>query len=280
VSRKRGAAGRLPDAVPANTVNRLCSSGLPRSQAHPQAIRSGGRCRRRGGVESMTRAPVGDGQARPPPGRGQARWPTRRSAAVCTNPAFEEHDRVVPAGTARNPQFTLSMGDTAEEVAASRGITRAQATRSRCAPPASRRRTEAGRIRTPSCQVPTAHGRCGVTRSPPRTARLSRWGSCAQSFAIRRIVTARVVIPPSDGAARAGAATRKAVRRHGLRPLARVAARPRGAGRRPHGLGPVPATEKLLGRLGLTIADPAALLNSTRPSRREHRRHAAAEAGR
>jgi acetyl-CoA acetyltransferase len=56
----------LPESVPAHTVNRLCASGLTAvANARRPAV---GQRRRRvaGGVESMTRAPVGEGQAGTP----------------------------------------------------------------------------------------------------------------------------------------------------------------------------------------------------------------------
>jgi acetyl-CoA acetyltransferase len=70
------------------------------------------------------------------------------------------------------------------------------------------------------------------------------------------VVTAGNASPPSDGASAIVVASGAAVGRLGLEPRARVVGGAR-AGVPPHpmGLGPVPATEKLLTRHGLTVRD-------------------------
>jgi acetyl-CoA acetyltransferase family protein len=76
------------------------------------------------------------------------------------------------------------------------------------------------------------------------------------SFRPDGVVTAGNASPLSDGASAIVVASAEAVDRLGLEPRARVVAGA-SAGVPPHlmGLGPVPATEKLLGRVGLGVAD-------------------------
>ncbi|MFE4177280.1 thiolase family protein [Streptomyces sp. NPDC056909] len=117
----------LPHTVPGYTVNRLCASGLTAVATAAQAIRSGeAEPVVAGGVESMTRAPwvmekPGTPWARPGPVYDTALgW-------RFTNPRFTAADRAVPTDAGpRTPRTALSMGETAEEVAALDGITRAE----------------------------------------------------------------------------------------------------------------------------------------------------------
>ena len=71
----------------------------------------------------------------------------------------------------------------------------------------------------------------------------------------------------NDGAAALLVASETAVKDHGLTPLVRVlGTASAGVPPRIMGLGPVPATRKLLARLGLRLADTWTSSNSTRPS--------------
>ena len=77
-----------------------------------------------------------------------------------------------------------------------------------------------------------------------------------QAFREGGVVTAGSSSPLSDGAAALVVASEAAVERHGLTPRARfVGAAVAGVPPRIMGIGPAPASEKLLKRLGLTIAN-------------------------
>src|ERR687885_2121816 len=102
----------LPVEVPGQTVNRLCGSGLQAIASAAQAIRAGeGDCFIAGGVESMSRAPWV--MLKPEEG-----FPRAAPAIADTTVGW----RFV------NPRFrsewTISLGETAEEVARRYGITR------------------------------------------------------------------------------------------------------------------------------------------------------------
>src|SRR4051794_680174 len=115
----------LPDAVPGYTVNRLCASGLTAIVSAANTIRAGqADIIVAGGVESMTRAPW----VMQKPGTPWARPGEVVDTSLggrFTTPILKEHDK---AGGTRpeDRRVTLSMGETAEEVAALDGITRAE----------------------------------------------------------------------------------------------------------------------------------------------------------
>src|SRR5882757_10105342 len=136
----------LPDTVPGYTVNRLCASGLTALAGAAQAIRSGeAEVVVAGGVESMTRAPW----VMAKPGTPWAKPGEVHDTALgwrFTNPLFTAADKKLAAsggsesggldGTggldatgARTGKMTLTMGETAEEVAALDGITREESDR-------------------------------------------------------------------------------------------------------------------------------------------------------
>ncbi|MYV97207.1 beta-ketoacyl synthase N-terminal-like domain-containing protein, partial [Streptomyces sp. SID3343] len=105
----------LPHTVPGYTVNRLCASGLTAVASAAQAIRAGeADLVVAGGVESMTRAPW----VMAKPGTPWAKPGEVADTSLgwrFTNPRFAETG---------GGKITLSMGETAEEVAALDGITR------------------------------------------------------------------------------------------------------------------------------------------------------------
>jgi hypothetical protein len=252
----------LPDTVPGYTVNRLCASGLTAVSAAAQAIRSGeADVVVAGGVESMTRAPW----VMAKPGTPWARPGEVADTSLgwrFTNPAFRDGDALVPAGSGPEARkVTLSMGETAEEVAALDGITRADSDafslRSHQRAVAAQ---EAGRFDRELVEVPAPGGPVTRDECPRPGTSLESLGKLRAVFRAGGIVTAGSSSPLSDGAAALVLASEDAVRRHGLRPRARVAGAA-AAGVPPHvmGLGPVPATKKLLGRLGWAVSDLAAV---------------------
>ncbi|AHH95466.1 thiolase family protein [Kutzneria albida] len=230
----------LPEQVPGYTVNRLCASGLTAVASAAQAIRSGeAEVVVAGGVESMTRAPW----VMAKPGTPWARPGEVSDTSLgwrFTNPRHES-------------RHTLSMGETAEEVAALDGVSRADsdafALRSHQRAVAAQ---AAGRFEREIVAVE------GVTadEGPRPSTTLEKLASLRPVFRKDGVVTAGSSSPLSDGAAALVLASEEAVRRHGLTPRARVVASA-SAGVEPHlmGLGPVPATEKLLARQGLSVQD-------------------------
>ncbi|WP_370964068.1 acetyl-CoA C-acyltransferase [Amycolatopsis sp. cg9] len=262
VARMAALLAGLPDEVPGYTVNRLCASGLTAVAAAAQAIRSGeADVVVAGGVESMTRAPW----VLAKPGTPWARPGEVADTSLgwrFTNPEFTRHDAAVEPGAGpETRKVTLPMGETAEEVARLDGVTRREsdefALRSHQRALAA---IDAGRFAPEIVPVPVQDGEFAVDEGPRRGTTLEKLGKLRTVFREDGIVTAGSSSPLSDGAAALVLASADAVRRHGLAPRARVVAGA-SAGVAPNvmGLGPVPATEKLLGRTGLTVDDLGAV---------------------
>ncbi|WP_150256036.1 thiolase family protein [Nocardiopsis deserti] len=258
VARMAALLAGLDPSVPGYTVNRLCASGLTAVASAAQAIRAGeADVVVAGGVESMTRAPW----VMAKPGTPWAKPGEVADTSLgwrFTNPRFAAADAEAPADAGPDDlRYTLSMGETAEEVALLEGLTREEcdafALRSHERAVAA---AEAGRFDAETVPV-TVRGRKGQT-SEVTADEGPRPGSGMESLAKLRpvfreggIVTAGNSSSLSDGASALVLAGAEAVRRYGLTPRARVVASA-SAGVDPQvmGLGPVPATRKVLGRAG------------------------------
>ncbi|MEU4095768.1 acetyl-CoA C-acyltransferase [Streptomyces sp. NPDC026673] len=234
----------LPHTVPGYTVNRLCASGLTAVASAAQAIRSGeADLVVAGGVESMTRAPWVMAKPGTPWAKPGEVYDTSLGWRF-TNPRF-------------TPKDTLSMGETAEEVAALDGITRADsdafALRSHQRAVAAQ---EAGRFDREIVPVAVKDGEVTRDEGPRPSTTLEKLGTLRTIFRADGIVTAGSSSPLSDGAAALVVASGAAVERYGLTPRARIVTVAT-AGVEPHvmGLGPVPATEKALARAGWQTGD-------------------------
>ncbi|WP_159945418.1 MULTISPECIES: thiolase family protein [unclassified Nocardiopsis] len=267
VARMAALLAGLDPSVPGYTVNRLCASGLTAVASAAQAIRAGeADVVVAGGVESMTRAPW----VMAKPGTPWAKPGEVADTSLgwrFTNPRFSAHDADVPADAAPEElRYTLSMGETAEEVARLEGLTRQEcdafALRSHERAVAA---AEAGRFEAETVPV-TVHGRKGQTHEVAADEG-PRPGSSLESLAKLRpvfreggIVTAGNSSSLSDGASALVLAGEEAVRRHGLTPRARVvAAASAGVAPQLMGLGPVPATRKALDRAGWALEEVGAV---------------------
>src|SRR4051794_34536771 len=115
VARMAALLSGLPDFTPGYTVNRLCASGLQTVVAAAQAGRGGeADLVVAGGVESMTRAPWVMAKPGAPWARPGEVFDTSLGWRF-VNPAMRERD---------GGKATLSMGETAEEIAAIDAISR------------------------------------------------------------------------------------------------------------------------------------------------------------
>jgi acetyl-CoA acetyltransferase family protein len=248
----------LPDSVPGYTVNRLCASGLTAVASAAHTIRSGeADIVIAGGVESMTRAPW----VMAKPGTPWARPGEVADTSLgwrFTNPRFTAADRDVPAGAGPDVRkVTLSMGETAEEVAALEGITRAEsdafALRSQERAIAA---VDAGRFEREIVPVPVRDGELTADETPRRGTTLKKLGSLKPVFRTGGIVTAGSSSSLSDGAAALVVASEAAVEKYGLTVRGRIVTSA-SAGIAPNvmGLGPVPATRKALARANWSISD-------------------------
>lgn len=179
-----------------------------------------------------------------------------------TNPTFTAHDAAVPAGSGPDVRkITLSMGETAEEVALSEGITREEsdafALRSQERAIAA---IDAGRFADEIVSVPTGDGEATEDETPRRGSTLEKLGKLKSVFKKDGIVTAGSASPFTDGAAALVVASEQAVKKYGLEVRGRIVTSA-SAGIAPNimGLGPVPSTQKALARAGWSIDDLGAV---------------------
>jgi acetyl-CoA acetyltransferase family protein len=167
VARMAALLAGLPDSTPGYTVNRLCASGLQAVVAAAQTIRVGeADVIVAGGVESMTRAPW----VMAKPGTPWARPGEVSDTSLgwrFINPRMRELD---------GGKATISMGETAEEVAALDGITREEsdsfALRSQERAVAA---AKDGRFDAELCPVETACGHQPGTAGPAQAGVPGRW---------------------------------------------------------------------------------------------------------
>ncbi|MDQ7857394.1 MAG: 3-oxoadipyl-CoA thiolase [Armatimonadota bacterium] len=241
----------LPVSVPGQTVNRLCGSGLQAVVTAAHAIAAGeGEVLIAGGVESMTRAPFV--MAKPTAGfpRGDQRLYDTTLGWRFVNPKL----------AAAYPPY--SMGETGENVAEQHSISRADQDRFALA---SQRRAAAaiaaGRFRDEIIPVvvPPAGGRgepvvVEVDEHPRPHTTLEGLAALQPAFRKGGTVTAGNSSGINDGAAALLVVEAGRAAALGLRPRARiVASAVAGVDPAVMGLGPIPATRKVLARAGLTI---------------------------
>jgi acetyl-CoA acyltransferase len=237
----------LPVEVPATTVNRLCGSGLDAVAIAARAIRAGeAELVVAGGVESMSRAPFV---------MGKAETPFQRTAEI--------HDTTI-GWRFVNPILKArygvdSMPETAENLAEEFQIRRedqdAFAVRSQARAAAAQASGRLAREIGP-VTIPRRKGEPLVVAKDehPREVSLEALAKLPAPFREGGTVTAGNASGVNDGAAALLVASGKACERHGLTPLARiVGAATAGVPPRIMGIGPVPATRKLLDRLGWQV---------------------------
>ncbi|MGO4570544.1 3-oxoadipyl-CoA thiolase [Microvirga sp. 2TAF3] len=239
----------LPDTVPGTTINRLCGSGLDAVGQAARAIRAGeAEVIIAGGVESMTRAPFVMGKADTAFSRSADIFDTTIGWRF-VNPILKE-------------RFGIdSMPETAENVAEQFQISRqdqdafAMRSQQRAA-----RAQQAGRFGREIVAVAIPQRKGDPIRierdEHPRETTLDKLGQLSTPFRKGGSVTAGNASGVNDGAAALVIASGDAVAQYGLTPLARVAGlATAGVEPRIMGTGPVPASRKLMARLGLGISD-------------------------
>jgi 3-oxoadipyl-CoA thiolase len=239
----------LPETVPAATVNRLCGSGMDAIGLLARTIKSGeGSCGIAGGSEHMTRAPFVMGKADSAFSRG-AKLEDTTLGWRFVNPAFRQAFGVD------------SMAETAENVVAEFNISRADqdafALRSQ---QRYARAAAAGFFAAEMIPVSVAQGK----REPVVFAQDEHPRADASLAALAKLkgvvkpegsVTAGNASGINDGSAAVLLANASAAKNYSLTPKARiVACATAGVAPRVMGMGPVPATQKVLQVAGLRLA--------------------------
>jgi acetyl-CoA acyltransferase len=219
----------LPLSVAGTTVNRFCGSSMTSLHMAVGAIAAGaGDVFICGGVESMSRVPV--------PGFNPS-----------PNPAlYKEY-----------PQAYISMGETAENLAKKYDISRVKqeelAVLSHQRAAAAQK---AGKFTDEIVPIETKGGIVSTDGTIRPDTSLEGLAGLKPAFDAKGSVTAGTSSPLTDGAAAVLVMSEEYAKAHGYTPLARIKAMSV-AGCAPDimGIGPVPATHKVLKRAGLTLAD-------------------------
>ena len=240
----------LPESVPGATVNRLCGSGMNAVGVCAQAVRTGeADLAVAGGVESMSRAPFVMGKA-------DTAF-SRKAEIYDTTIGWRFVNRMM-----KKQYGTDSMPETAENVAEEFQVTRedqdAFAARSQARAVAAQENGSLAAEIVP-VTIPQRRGDpvvVGRDEHPRAGTTVEKLAGLPTPFRDGGTVTAGNASGVNDGAAAMFVASEKAVADYGLEPLARVVGMATaGVPPRIMGIGPAPASEKLLARLGLKIDD-------------------------
>lgn len=249
VARMSALLAGLPDTVPGTTMNRLCGSGMDAVIAAARAIKSGeAEIIIAGGVESMSRAPFVMPKAETAFSRSNAVYDTTIGWRF-VNPLMKSQYGVD------------SMPETAENVAEDFNVNRADqdafALRSQDKAAAAIASGRFAQEITP-VEIPQRKGDAIVvdTDEHPRATTIDALAKLKAPFRQGGSVTAGNASGVNDGAAALIIASAAAAKKYGLTPIARVmAGATAGVAPRIMGIGPAPATEKLLAHLGLSQSD-------------------------
>ena len=246
VARMSALLAGLPVGVPGTTMNRLCGSGMDAVIAAARAIKAGeAELIIAGGVESMSRAPFVIPKA---------------DTAFSRN--AEIHDTTIGwrfVNPVMKKQYGVdSMPETGDNVAVDYKVARedqdAFAVRSQAKAAAAQANGRLAKEITP-VTIPQRKGDPVVVEKDEHP-RVTSIEALAKLNPINRTegatVTAGNASGVNDGAAALIIASETAAKKHGLTPIARIlGGATAGVAPRIMGIGPAPATQKLLARLGL-----------------------------
>jgi acetyl-CoA acyltransferase len=237
----------LPESVPGCTVNRLCASGMDAIARASHAVMTGeAELLIAGGVESMSRSPFVMGKATEAFARGTELHDTTLGWRF-VNPAMKARFGTESMSeTAENlhEQFKVSRGD--QDTFACWSQAKAAAAQSD------------GRLgeEITSVTIPQRKGDPVVVDRDehPRAVTLERLAQLKPVTRPDGVVTAGNASGINDGAAATLVASEAAAKKYGLTPIARIVGTAfAGVPPRIMGIGPVPATKKLLARLQLSL---------------------------
>lgn len=236
----------LPVAVPGTTINRLCGSGMDAVIAAARAIKCGeAELMIAGGVESMSRAPFVLPKAESAFSRNAEIYDTTIGWRF-VNPLMKAQYGVD------------SMPETGENVAEDYKVSRedqdAFALRSQAKAAAAQAN---GRLASEIVAVTIAQRKGGPVvmdrDEHPRATTIEALAGLKTPFREGGTVTAGNASGVNDGAAALIIASEEVARKHGLRPMARIlGGASAGVPPRIMGMGPVPASQRLMTRIGAT----------------------------
>ena len=247
VARMAALLGGLGESAPGTTVNRLCGSGMDAVALAARSIKAGdGDLFIAGGVESMSRAPFV--------------MPKADAAFSRANAVYDTTIGWRFINARLKAEFGIdSMPETAENVADDFAISRADQDAFACESQRRAARAQAsGRFAQEIVPVtiPSRKGEPAIVERDehPREASLEALGRLRPIVRPDGTITAGNASGVNDGAAALIVASAAAAERYGLIPRARVlGCAVAGVAPRIMGIGPAPATTRLLERLGLGI---------------------------
>jgi len=248
VARMSGLLAGLPLDVPAATINRLCGSGLNAIGICANAIKTGeGDLMIAGGVESMSRSPFVVGKAGSAFDRSPTMYDTTMGWRFINRKMDEQYGTDMMPKTAENlaNEHAISREDQDRFALWSQEKAAAAQTDGRLA----------GEITPVSVPQRKKDPILVDTDEHPRATSLEKLAQLRPLFPDGTI-TAGNASGINDGAAALLLASAAGVKRHNLQPKARILGMAvAGVPPRTMGIGPVPATNKLLQRLGMNLDD-------------------------
>lgn len=246
VARMAALLAGLPYTVPGVTVNRLCGSGLEAVNMAARSIMTGeAKIIVAGGVESMSRAPL----VALKPEKG---FPRGGMKLVDTTLGWRF---VNPRLASKYPPY--EMGETAENLAERYKISREKQDEfSLASHKKAIEATDSGRFKDEIVPVQTSSELVTQDEGPRRDTSIEKLSSLPAVFRQGGTVTAGNSSQISDGASALVLASMEAIDYLGLKPMARyIASSTVGVDPSYMGIGPVPATRKLLQTTGMSIED-------------------------
>ena len=240
----------LPDTVPGETVNRLCSSGLSAIIHANRAIKAGdGDVFIAGGIENMTRGPLVISKSAKGYGTDSKLYDSSFGWRFI-NPKMKEMYGVD------------GMGETAENLVEKYSISREDQDKFALnSQMKAKKAQESGRLAEEivNVEIPQRKGDAKVVSEDEflkPTSTLEGLGKLRAAFKKEGSVTAGNSSGLNDGAAAVIIASADAVKKYDLKPLARiVSSAVVGVSPRIMGIGPVEAANKALAKAGLTMED-------------------------
>ena len=248
VARMSSLLAGLPLEVPGATVNRLCGSGLDAIGTAARAIKAGeSGLMIAGGVESMSRAPFVMPKAESAFSRANAVYDTTIGWRFINKLMKEKYGVDSMPETAENVAVDFNIEREAQDLMALNSQLRAVAA------------IEAGHLAREICAVtiPQKKGDAIVvdTDEHPRKTSLEALAKLKGVVRTDGTVTAGNASGVNDGACALILADEATAARNGLTPKARVVGMATaGVAPRIMGIGPAPATQKVLAQTGLTLA--------------------------
>ncbi|UOM34987.1 3-oxoadipyl-CoA thiolase [Acuticoccus sp. I52.16.1] len=239
----------LPDTVSGATINRLCGSGLDALGTAARLVQAGdAEVAIAGGVESMSRAPFVMGKAETPFSRNAEIYDTTIGWRFVNKAMQKRYGIDSMPETAENvaEEFQVSRED--QDAFAARSQARAIAARA------------SGRLAKEIVPVEVRQRKGDpivvADDEHPRETSAEKLAKLPTPFRDGGTVTAGNASGVNDGAAALLVASPAAAERYGLTPIARITGTATaGVPPRIMGIGPAPATAKLLERKGLKISD-------------------------